>query len=259
MKLAGIGAGMIDVIPIREPVSAMTHGVWVLFCIPATLLLMRKTRQDKFKTSGLMIYCLTMVACFSSSCLFHSVWGSEKIIEACRSLDHVCIFLFIAGTCTPISMVFMEKKLRFFFLAIVWFFSCFGIMVIVSGTSMPLYVRTTLYLMQGWMGLVLYIQLLKKIPEKKARPFMMGGIIYSVGAALNLAHQPVIIPGVIGPHEVFHLVVISGSLMHYYFMIKTLASYTKPLDNSLEMVDNPILVGASASCMREIPFTRKTA
>lgn len=122
----------------------------------------------------------------------------------------------------------MEKRWRFMFLSSMWFFSCAGITVIVSGTTMPLYVRTTVYLMLGWMGLLLYFQLLKKLTERKARPFMMGGIIYSLGAAFNLAHQPVIIPGLVGPHEVFHMVVIIGSLMHYYFMIKTVACYSKP-------------------------------
>ena len=254
-----MGVRMIEVMQIREPVSALTHGAWVLFCIPATVLLMRRTRNDKLKSIGLLVYGLTMLACFASSCLFHSVWGSERIIEACRSLDHVCIFLFIAGTCTPIALVFMEKRWRFMFLSSMWFFSCAGISVIVSGTTMPLYVRTTVYLMLGWMGLFLYIQLLKKLPERKARPFMMGGIIYSLGAAFNLAHQPVIIPGLIGPHEVFHLVVILGSLTHYYFMIKTLASYSKPLDFAMEMYDNPILIGNDASCLQEMPISRKSA
>ncbi len=254
-----MGVRMIDGIPIREPVSALTHGAWVLFCIPALVLLMRRTRKDKLKTLGLLIYGLSMLACFASSCLFHSVWGSERIIEACRSLDHVCIFLFIAGTCTPIALVFMEKRWRFMFLSSMWFFSCAGITVIVSGTTMPLYVRTTVYLMLGWMGLLLYFQLLKKLTERKARPFMMGGIIYSLGAAFNLAHQPVIIPGLVGPHEVFHMVVIIGSLMHYYFMIKTVACYSKPLDSAFEMYDNPILIGTDASCLQEMPMARKSA
>ena len=134
-----------------------------------------------------------------------------------------------------------------------------GITVIVSGTTMPLYVRTTVYLMLGWMGLLLYFQLLKKLTERKARPFIMGGIIYSLGAAFNLAHQPVIIPGLVGPHEVFHMVVIIGSLMHYYFMIKTVACYSKPLDSAFEMYDNPILIGTDASCLQEMPMSRKSA
>lgn len=88
---------------------------------------------------------------------------------------------------------------------------------------------------------------------------MMGGIIYSLGAAFNLAHQPVIIPGLIGPHEVFHVVVILGSLMHYYFMIKTVACYSKSLDTIIDIYDNPILIGNDAGCLQEIPISRKSA
>jgi len=54
-------------------------------------------------------------------------------------------------------------------------------------------------------------------------------------------------------------VVILGSLTHYYFMIKTLASYSKPLDFAMEMYDNPILIGNDASCLQEIPMSRKSA
>lgn len=250
---------MIEISPFREPVSALTHGAWVLLCIPGVILLVRHARNDKLKTIGLLIYGLSMIACFASSCLFHTVRGSESLIEACRSLDHVCIFLFIAGTCTPMGLVFFEKKFRFLFLSSIWFLAIVGITMRLTDLSMPLYKRTTLYLLLGWMGLLIYIQLLKKLPTKKVMPILLGGVIYSVGAALNLAQQPVIIPGFMGPHEFFHMMVILGSLVHYYFMIKTLAQYKKPIFLPTHDFSAPLVFANSAVAVQEIPMARKSA
>lgn len=208
------------ILPFREPVNALTHGIWMLVCIPGVILLLRFARGDRVKTIGLAIYGASMISCFFSSWLFHAVNGPHEVVEACRAMDHVCIYLFIAGTCTPVGLVYLEKRWRWVFLSSVWILAFAGIAMRLGGVPMPLYTRTTMYMLLGWMGILIYFQMVRQLSPRKVAPVWMGGVIYTTGAGLNLAGKPVLVEGIVGPHEFFHLTVILGSLFHYYFMVR---------------------------------------
>lgn len=226
-------------LPFREPVNALTHGVWMLICIPGIILLLRFARGDRLKTFGLAVYGATMIFCFFSSWLFHAVNGPSDVVEACRAMDHVCIYLFIAGTCTPVGLVYLERSWRRIFLSAVWGLAFLGIGMRLGGVPMPLYTRTTMYMVLGWMGILMYFQLVRKLSARKVAPVWMGGVIYSMGAGLNLAGKPVILEGVVGPHEFFHMMVILGSMFHYYFMVRIMVKFPSRRKAEVAVQDIP--------------------
>jgi hemolysin III len=82
---------------------------------------------------------------------------------------------------------------------------------------------TCFYLAMGWGAIVCYIELARIHSHRTVFPLLLGGVLYSVGAALNLANWPVLWPGVFGPHEVFHLFVMGGSTAHFLFMLGVVA------------------------------------
>lgn len=244
--------------PFREPMNALTHGFWLVVCIPAVVILLSRARGDRLRVLGIAIYGLSLMACFASSWLFHAINGSQQAIDMCNTLDHVSIFFFIAGSSTPVGLVYLRGSWRKGFLSAVWLLAGTGILLRLSGAPLPLYARTTLYLLLGWIGCLTYFQLSRRLSTRQIAPIWVGGILYTLGAGINMAGQPTLVEGILGPHEIFHLLVMAGSLAHYYFILAILLGNPRPLDipsaipeNSphapalLTAADGPALAGSS--------------
>ena len=84
---------------------------------------------------------------------------------------------------------------------------------------------TCLYLGMGWGVVVCYFEIARVVSHRALLPIVAGGLSYSVGAVLNLLHWPVILPGTLGAHEVFHFFVLAGSMAHYRFILKVVAPF----------------------------------
>jgi hemolysin III len=157
--------------------------------------------------------------CFLNSALFHGcdpAWA-----DSFNVLDHMGIFLMIAGTVTPIALVVLKGRWRVTVLVGIWIFALVGM-----GTrvwlDLPLAARTAYYVLMGWVGCVTYFQLARRLGHRKVAPIWLGGLFYTLGATLNVLGWPTLLPGFFGPHELFHLFVMAGSLAHFYFMLVVL-------------------------------------
>jgi hemolysin III len=210
---------------IREPVSAITHGLWLLLSLPGTYVLWRLSRGDRAKQAGMLIFGLGLVLCYGGSCLFHSV--PARLAHACNLLDHIGIYMLIAGTVTPIALVVLRGWWQTGLLGLIWLLAATGIALRLS-TNLSLAQRTAFYLVMGWIGCATYIELARHLSHARLRPMWVGGLFYSIGALINLAHWPALAPPVFGAHELFHLFVMVGSLWHYHFMLAVLVPYERP-------------------------------
>jgi hemolysin III len=103
-----------------------------------------------------------------------------------------------------------------------------GITLCLSVHGLPLAVRTALYLAMGWGVLACYLELARVLTPRGLCLAVLGGILYSAGALLNVLHWPVLWPDVVGPHEVFHVLVLGGSLCHFLFALTVVAPYQRP-------------------------------
>jgi channel protein (hemolysin III family) len=134
-------------------------------------------------------------------------------------LDHAAIFMLIACSFTPIHAILFRGVGRWGMLALIW---TFGIVAISLKTvffaSMPQALGLSLYLGMGWIGLGSGIALLRRFPFPLIEPILWGGVAYSIGAVLEFLRWPVLIPGVVQWHEVFHLAVLIGLAFHWSFV-----------------------------------------
>jgi hemolysin III len=212
----------------REPVSAWSHALGLVLTLPATFALVCRADGDRLKQLGFLIFGLTLATCYGGSTLYHSVHGAPARIAWYDALDHVGIYLLIAGSVTPVALAVLEGRWRWGILALAWALAACGITLRLSVRELPLTLTTALYMAMGWSVLTCYFELARALSPRAMRLALLGGLFYTVGALLNVLRWPVLWPGVVGPHEVFHLFVLAGSTAHVLFVLRVVAPYARP-------------------------------
>jgi channel protein (hemolysin III family) len=134
-------------------------------------------------------------------------------------VDHAGIFFLIAATYTPIHVIQFKGLLRWGGLAVVWTVAISGIVLkSVFFNVIPEGVGLAVYLTLGWAGLVSATALYQAIGLKPLIPIIAGALAYTLGATLEYSWFPTLVPGVIGPHEIFHILVLVGVSMHWAYI-----------------------------------------
>jgi hemolysin III len=133
--------------------------------------------------------------------------------------------MLIAGSYTPLAWNLLRGWWRLCTLAATWLAACAGTASVVAHGALRTPLATSLYLVMGWGAIFCYLEMARYLPHRRLRPLVLGGILYSVGALINVLGWPVIRPGVLGAHELFHLFVMAGSLCHFWFMITVVAAH----------------------------------
>jgi hemolysin III len=209
----------------REPFNAWSHALWLLLSIPATLVLLRRSGGDRGKRYTLLIFGLSLTACYLGSMLYHGVRLGREEIDLFDRLDHIGIHLLIAGSYTPMAWNLLRGNWRWGTLTAVWATTIAGCAMQLGKVRLPMPLQTCEYLALGWGALLCYFQIARVVPHRAMRWLLAGGLFYSVGALLNMLHWPVLWPGVFGPHEVFHLWVMAGSSAHFMFMLTAVVPF----------------------------------
>ncbi len=213
-----------DIFDLREPASALSHGAWLLVVTPGVALLWKRGQGDRSRQLSLLVYGLSLIACFAASSAYHGLHGPPEYVTWLGRLDHVGIYTLIAGTYTPIAWNLLRDPWRQRTLTVVWLAVVLGATMQATIGALPTAVSTCLYLGLGWGAVLFYSEIALAVPAGQARPILIGGVIYSVGAALNLLHWPVLWPGVFESHDLFHLIVMAASLVHFSFIFDVVAT-----------------------------------
>jgi hemolysin III len=211
---------------LREPVSAWSHLAGLLLAVLGTVLLWRRSRGGRFdKRLSLLIFGLSMACCYGASTLYHGVWVSAKDLALFDRLDHIGIFLLIAGSYTPLAWNLLSGRWRWGTLSVVWLIAGTASVLLVIGGGFPPPLNTILYLAMGWGSIACYAELARVVTYRVLWPLVAGGVFYSVGAVLNVLGWPSLWPGVFGVHDLFHLFVLAGSLSHYRLMLRVVVPF----------------------------------
>jgi hemolysin III len=223
-----------DLLHPREPINTWSHGLWLLIALPGLVLLWRCSRGDRAKQLSLLIYGLTLVFCSACSMLYHGVRLPGERIRTFALLDDVGIYMLIAGTYTPIAWTFLRRYWRRGTLGLVWFWAALGITIRLSCEALPPWLSTGFYLGMGWGAVFCYFEVARRLSHRALLPIIAGGMLYSLGAVFNLLHMPVLWPGVFQSHELFHVFVVAGSLLHFHFMLTVVGPSVLELETSAQ-------------------------
>lgn len=216
----------IPFLPLRDPVSALTHLFAAVFALFATALLWRLSRGDWRKRFSLACFGVAMVLLYSASGIYHAVLmpKTSDTVQALRRLDHSAIYVLIAGTYTPTFAVLLGGRVRAVMLGLVWALAAVGIAMKWTFSIAPEIVTVGLYLALGWLA-VLPAAALIRAGGWGMLWGLAGGLCYTAGAVCELMKWPVIIPGLVRWHEVFHVLDMAGTACHVVFMVRCVVPY----------------------------------
>jgi hemolysin III len=161
------------------------------------------------------VYAATVTMLFGTSALYHRLNWSPRAHAVMKRLDHSMIFVFIAGTYTPIAALTLPHRSAAVVLTVVWTGAVFGVLLQSAWPSAPRWLSVPCYIGLGWVAVFVMPQLLHNAGVAALVLIIAGGAIYTVGAVVYATKRPNPIPGVFGFHEVFHLCTLVAALCHY--------------------------------------------
>lgn len=207
---------------IREPGSAITHFIGMILAISAGTPLLIKASEASNITSlvALSIFLLAMILLYGASTTYHSVSVSEKVITICRKIDHMMIFVLIAGSYTPVCLTVLRGSTGYWLLFTIWGLALTGMFVKVLWITCPKWFSSLIYIAMGWSCVSVFGSLIHSLSFPAMMWLGAGGMIYTAGGILYACKLPLFNSRhpYFGSHEIFHLFVMGGSICHFIFM-----------------------------------------
>lgn len=169
---------------------------------------------------AMAVFMASMVLLYGASAAYHSVNISGKGLRIFRKLDHMMIFVLIAGSYTPVCLIVLGGQQGYTLLSLVWGIALVGMIIKACWITCPKWFSSVIYIAMGWVCLLVFGQLLDTLPTAAFLWLLAGGIIYTVGGVIYALKLPIFNNRHrnFGSHEVFHLFVMAGSICHFIFM-----------------------------------------
>ena len=209
-------------ITIREPGSAITHFIAMMTAVFAAVPLLIKagTQSGQENLLAMAIFMGSMILLYGASATYHSVDLTGRSLRIFRKLDHMMIFVLIAGAYTPVCLIVLGGKLGYTLLALVWGIAAVGMLIKAFWITCPKWFSSIIYIAMGWVCVLVFGPLLNTLSTPAFLWLLAGGIIYTVGGVIYALKLPIFNSKhkSFGSHEVFHLFVMGGSICHFIFM-----------------------------------------
>lgn len=212
--------------PAREAFNAYSHLVGAIgAAVFLGYLIYGSSSDPGWSRVAFIIYGVTVFLMFASSAVYHAVNVSFETEERFRMVDHMMIYLVIAGTYTPICVIVLDGGWRIGMLIGIWSFAAIGIFKKIFWMSAPRWFSTILYLLMGWVSVIIFPKLWDLLPHGFSYWIAIGGLFYTIGAIIYGIKKPDPYPGKFGFHEIWHLFVLGGAFSHFWAIYKFLPGY----------------------------------
>jgi hemolysin III len=207
---------------IKDPISALTHFIGFLAVIPCFILLMQEAKLEAsvWHQWGFAVFGISLLLLYGASTIYHTLKLPQSKINILRRVDHMMIFVLIAGTYTPICLVSLHGKWGWTMLVLIWAFALAGILLKIFWMNAPRWLSTLIYVVMGWLAVVVFVPLEKAVSWQGVGLLLAGGIAYTAGAVIYALKKPNITFKNFGFHEIFHVFVMVGSSIHIAFMFQ---------------------------------------
>lgn len=204
-----------------ETFSFWSHGITMLAAIAGLVWMVLQAESTKAGVA-FGIYGASMVLLFFSSTLHHAVQSAKARQRSgfLRRLDHIAIYVFIAGTYVPVCLLAMPTGWGISILSVVGGLALLGVLLKLFAPFAPKWVTIALYIGLGWIAVVGIKPLLDAFTLAQLAWLFAGGVVYTVGAVGYARHRPDLWPAWLGAHGVWHVMVMLAAALHFVFIIR---------------------------------------
>jgi hemolysin III len=198
----------------EEIVNAITHGIGVLLSITALVFLILKSVStgSTFHVVTYTIYGATMILLYLSSTLVHS-FPEGKAKDIFEIFDHSAIYLFIAGTYTPFTLIVIDGAMGWTLLSVVWGIAIVGVVFKSFFVKRFILISTVLYVVMGWLIVIAWNPLVTALPQGGLVLLVVGGVLYTIGSIFYVWR------GFHYHHAVWHVFVLLGTMAHFFAVL----------------------------------------
>lgn len=212
---------------VKDPVSGFSHFLGAIASIVGLVFLIiwaAKYGEGAWDVVSFTIFGVSMLLLYICSANYHLFNVGEKATRVLRKLDHIMIYILIAGTYTPICLGPLRGGWGWSIFGVVWGIALLGVFLTIFYIKAPRWITTTLYLAMGWIVVIAAYPMITVFAEKGMLHalwwLLAGGLIYTIGALIYWLKWPKLNNKYVGFHEIFHIFIMAGSLCLYWFIIR---------------------------------------
>ncbi len=207
----------------KDPFSAISHLVFAMIAVLATPPLLFLGYQ-KHKTLGLismLLFMLGVILLYSASATYHSFDISDQINTKLKKIDHMMIYVLIAGSYSPICLLGLSNRAGIILFTVIWSLALLGILQALFFINAPKWLNSVIYIAMGWSCIFSYGQIKSLLSTPAFAWLFIGGVIYTVGGVIYALKVPLFNKNHknFTSHDIFHLFCIGGSVSHYILML----------------------------------------
>lgn len=203
--------------PLEEKLNIYTHGFALFLSVVAFPFLLMKSidKESVLYLISFLVYGFSLIILFSASTFYHAA-KEPKLRRRLNIIDHASIYILIAGTYTPFSLLVLKGNTGWLIFGLSWVFALIGIVLKLFFTGKYDKLSTAMYLFMGWQIMFVIKPLVANLSSEGLKYLIFGGVFYTIGAILySLKKLPY-------NHAIFHVFVIFGALCHFisvYFFV----------------------------------------
>ncbi len=195
----------------EEVLNIWTHGIADLcFLVLGGILIYKLPKTDYLTVLSAVIYVSSLILLYTASTSYHSAKEGSILRSKLRILDHVAIYILIAGSYTPFCLVAMQDRAGISLFIWVWSIAILGSILKIFFTGKLHIISTLGYVFMGWLIVFYWSDLKESVSPEGIKLLIYGGILYSIGAILY------VLPGLKYNHAIFHVFIFAGSLVHFW-------------------------------------------
>lgn len=199
---------------LREPVNFITHAIPALLAIPATIVLLRQA-DSQIEMTAAMVYGVCSILLFSISAVYHGYPNTPRGIRFWQKFDHCSIYLMIAGSYTPTSLLVFDGWMRWALFGLVWLIALTGCLLKIFDRLKRRGISIAVYISMGLLVVPLMNNMMDRLPFEAIGWMLLGGFFYISGTFFYYKDKA--LGRYIHTHEVWHLFVIAGALSHFVY------------------------------------------
>ena len=207
---------------VKDPFSGFSHLAGAILSVAGLCLLVYYASMNGtvWHIVSFSIFGASLILLYTASSIYHLLSVSEKSTRVLRKIDHMMIYILIAGTYTPVCLIPLRGGWGWSLLISIWGIAMAGIILKVLWFNAPRWLYTLFYLLMGWLIVIAFVPLVRTMPIAAMLWLIAGGLLYTVGAIIYGTKWPKLKSKVFGFHEVFHVFVLYGSFCHFWMMFR---------------------------------------